>query len=122
MKSSTRARTAGWILAMLVMTSLVSASETEILKEGEGSTAALKDGRADQMSTWSVDAGGGQSSGGGFALVAAIGQPDAGVVARGGTALEGGVWAGAVDLGFIFGDGFESSGTGVWSSVVGGNP
>ncbi len=122
MKSSTRARTAGWILAVLVMTSLVSASETKILKQGAGSTAALKDGRADEMFAWSVDSGGGESSGGDFSLTAAIGQPDAGVVARGGTAFEGGVWAGAVDLGFIFGDGFESSGTGVWSSAVGGNP
>lgn len=120
MKSSTRARTAGWILAVFVMTSLVSASETETLKEGVGSTAALKDGRADQMSTWSVDAGGGQSIGGGFALVAAIGQPDAGVVSQGDIVLAGGLWAGALDTGAIFSNGFESGDTDSWSSVVGG--
>lgn len=77
-------------------------------------------GRADGIDAWSVDSGGGASSGGDFTLTAAIGQADAGVLSQADTAIAGGLWAGAVDLGFVFGDGFESNGTGAWTSTVGG--
>jgi hypothetical protein len=107
-------------LAVFVMTSLVSASETKILKRDVGSTAALKDGRADGMAAWSVDSGGGASSGGGFSLTASIGQPDAGLISQCGTVLAGGLWAGAVNLQPVFCNGFESGGTGGWSAIAGG--
>ncbi len=77
-------------------------------------------GRADGMAAWSVDSGGGASSGGGFSLTASVGQPDAGLTSGCGTVLAGGLWAGAVDLQPVFCNGFESGGTDEWSSVIGG--
>lgn len=122
MKSSTRSRTVAWMLAAIAVTPLAAAAETEVLETDVGSTVALKDGRADVMSVWSVDSGGGESSHGGLTLVATAGQHDAGVVSEGGFALAGGLWAGEVDLGLIFSDGFESNDTDAWSSVVGSAP
>jgi hypothetical protein len=84
---------------------------------GEAPSKALV---ADGIATWSVDGGGGASSGGSFGLTAAVGQPDAGMVSRCSTVLDGGLWAGAVDLQAMFCNGFESGGTGAWSSAVGG--
>ena len=84
------------------------------------SRGAPKEGRADGMAAWSVDSGGGESSGGDFTLTAAIGQPDAGVLSQGDTVLAGGLWAGTLGSECLFCNGFESGGTGAWSSVVGG--
>lgn len=59
----------------------------------------------------SIDGGGGTSSGGGWALIVAIGQPDAGTLSGSTWTLEGGVLAGrsVVPEGdFIFSDGFET--------------
>ncbi len=120
MKLSMRRRVAGWVLVAALVVPIATASEAEVPDPVEGSSAVTKNGRADEMAAWSVDAGGGQSTGGAFALTAAIGQPDAGVVSSGGTVLAGGLWAGTVDFGAIFVNGFESGGTGAWSSVVGG--
>lgn len=122
MKKPIRTRTFGWVLAVAVVIPLAAATETGTPEPGANSTAAVEDGRVDEMSAWSVDSGGGESSGGDFSLIAAIGQPDAGVLSGGGAVLAGGVWAGEMNLGFVFGDGFESGDTGSWSSVVGGNP
>ena len=72
------------------------------------------------MAAWSVDSGGGESSGGDISLIAAIGQPDAGELTQGDTVLNGGLWAGAEELRILFYDGFETGDTGGWSSVVGG--
>jgi len=47
---------------------------------------------------YTIDGGGGTSSGGTFTLSGTIGQPDAGAAMTGGTfTLNGGFWAGAVD-------------------------
>ena len=108
------------MLVAMVVTPLAAATGTEVSETDVGSTVALKDGRADEMSAWSVDSGGGESSGGDFSLTAAIGQPDAGLITQCGTVLAGGLWAGAVDLESLFCNGFESGGTDVWSSAVGG--
>ena len=43
---------------------------------------------------WTVDGGGGTSSGGLFTLSGTIGQPDAGVLAGGSFAIHGGFWVG----------------------------
>lgn len=49
------------------------------------------------LSWWTVDGGGGTSSGGSYSLSATTGQPDAGPVLTGGTYhLEGGFWGGAL--------------------------
>ncbi len=107
------------VLLMLVVP-LAETSEPTVSGEGTDAKAVSKSGRADEMAAWSVDSGGGESSGGDFSLIAAIGQPDAGQLARGGTVLDGGLWGGAVDLQALFDDDFENGDTGDWSSVVGG--
>lgn len=43
---------------------------------------------------WTVDGGGGTSSGGLFTLSGTIGQPDAGVLAGGSFSIHGGFWVG----------------------------
>ncbi len=48
------------------------------------------------LSWWTVDGGGGPSSGGSYTLSGTFGQPDAGVVAGGGYTLGGGFWPGDV--------------------------
>ncbi len=108
---------------LVFLVPLVGASEPVESEADVNSQDAPKQGRADEMAAWSVDSGGGESSGGDFTLTAAIGQPDAGVLSQGDTVLAGGLWAGleGADPGSIFADGFESGGTGSWSAVVGGN-
>lgn len=69
------------------------------------------------ITPWSVDGGGGAASGGTFAIVAAVGQHDTGLANACGRVLDGGVWSSSVDLQPLFCDGFESTGTGSWSSV-----
>jgi hypothetical protein len=46
------------------------------------------------LSWWSADSGGGISSGGGYTLQGAIGQPDAGLMQGGGFSLAGGLLGG----------------------------
>jgi hypothetical protein len=71
------------------------------------------------MSWWSVDGGGGASSGGVFALTGAIGQPDAGLARACGIVLEGGMWSGPVPSETpLFCDGFETGDVGMWSEVT----
>jgi hypothetical protein len=71
------------------------------------------------MPFWSVDGGGGVSSGGDFALTGSVGQPDAGTATGCALALAGGVWSGGTACGTsLFCDGFESATTGAWSSVT----
>ena len=48
-----------------------------------------------ELSWFTVDGGGGMSTGGGFTLSGTIGQPDAGVMTGGGFTLSGGFWSGA---------------------------
>ena len=49
------------------------------------------------LSWWTVDGGGGTSSGNGYTLNGTLGQPDAGTVATGGGyTLAGGFWHGGV--------------------------
>ena len=98
---------------------LAGTGETVGSGEDEGTQVVTKSGRADEMAAWSVDSGGGEASGGDFSVTATIGQPDAGLVSQGDTVLAGGLWAGAVDSQALFCNGFESGGTGSWSSVVG---
>ena len=111
-----------FVVAVLVVLPIVVAGASEPAETGTDveSRGAPKEGRADGMAAWSVDSGGGESSGGDFTLTAAIGQPDAGVLSQGDTVLAGGLWAGALGSGCLFCNGFESGGAGAWSSVVGG--
>lgn len=82
-------------------------------------TAAPKLLQAYDLSWWSVDGGGGTSSGGVFAVTGSLGQPDAGSAGGCGTAVAGGVWSGPEPCGTpLFCDGFESGDTGAWASVT----
>ncbi len=45
---------------------------------------------------YTIDGGGGTSTGGGYTLSGTIGQPDAGTLSGGGYVLEGGFWPGIV--------------------------
>lgn len=47
------------------------------------------------LSWWTIDGGGGASSGGAYELAGTSGQPDAGVLSGGGYELTGGFWVGA---------------------------
>ena len=58
------------------------------------STALARSGY--DLSWWTVDGGGGDSSGGLYALSGTIGQPDAGVLTGGDYTLGGGFWGGGV--------------------------
>jgi hypothetical protein len=44
---------------------------------------------------WTIDGGGGMSSGGSYTLSGTIGQPDAGSASGGGYTLAGGFWEGS---------------------------
>ncbi|MCP4664511.1 MAG: hypothetical protein GY856_54700 [bacterium] len=68
------------------------------------------------LTWWTVDGGGGTSSGDGLVVAGTIGQPDAGGMTGGDYALQGGFWA--VDS-IIFADGFESGDCSRWSSEEG---
>jgi len=47
---------------------------------------------------FSVDGGGGTSSGGGYSIAGTVGQPDAGRMSGGGYTIEGGFWGGVQPL------------------------
>lgn len=68
---------------------------------------------------WTMDGGGGPTVGGGFELLASIGQPDVGVAIGEDYLLQGGFLAGG-DLGILFVDGFESGTTGRWGGTTEG--
>jgi hypothetical protein len=73
----------------------------------------------DAIEWWSVDNGGSVSTGGAWQLTSTIGQPDAGDLAGGAFVLEGGFEIRRPAAGpSVFSDGFESGGTGAWSSVT----
>lgn len=48
------------------------------------------------LSWWTVDGGGGESTGGSYTLGGIIGQPDAGALSGGDYTLSGGLWGGEV--------------------------
>jgi hypothetical protein len=75
--------------ALLVVLALVSA----LLAAGQG--LAPEAGSYD-VSWWTIDGGGGASSGGADAMAGTNGQPDAGVLIGGRYELTGGFWGGAI--------------------------
>jgi len=58
-------------------------------------TVVGQDGSGYDLSWWTVDGGGGESSGDRYALAGTVGQPDAGTLTGGEYSLVGGFWAGA---------------------------
>ncbi len=55
---------------------------------------ALAQSGSFDLSWWTVDGGGGTSTGNGYTLSGTIGQPDTGVMAGGSYSLAGGFWGG----------------------------
>lgn len=73
----------------------------------------------DAMDWWSVDTGGGRTSGGTWTAVSAIGQFDAGTLSAGSITMNGGfVVLDEPGEPPLFADGFESGDHGAWGSVV----
>ncbi len=73
---------------------------------------------ADAMDWWSVDTGGGRTSGGTWMAVSTIGQFDAGTLSAGSTTMNGGfVVVDEPGEPPLFADGFESGDHGAWSFV-----
>ena len=68
---------------------------------------------------WSIDGGGGPSAGGGYELLATVGQTDVGVAFVEDYLIQAGFLAGG-DLGLLFVDGFESGNTDRWDITTGG--
>lgn len=56
--------------------------------------AALAQGNGYDLSWWTVDSGGGSSSGGSYSLNSSIGQAEPGTFSGGGYLLSGGFWFG----------------------------
>ncbi len=84
-----------------------------------GPTAEIKLLAPYDMSWWSVDGGGGTSSGGSFSVTGAVGQPDAGAADGCGATLGGGLWSGHLPcVTPLFCDGFESGDSDAWSGVT----
>ncbi len=89
------------ILALCVMAALLA---TIAAPGGDHATGRLAEREAATSGgfnlTWfTVDGGGGTSSGGDFVLSGTIGQPDAGTLSGGGFVLRGGFWQPVADCG-----------------------
>jgi opacity protein-like surface antigen len=73
---------------------LVAALVTALLLGAAAAAAAVNSGYT--LNWFSVDGGGGTSTGaGGYTVSGSIGQPDAGTLSGGGYTLQGGFWGGA---------------------------
>jgi hypothetical protein len=114
--------------------SVVTAAQAEALRRGGGRLADLRlpqgtplpeflesvlgDGTY-AVPFFSLDAGGGESAGGGFRVLGTIGQPDAAVLSEPATGytLVGGV-RGRLSGFALFRDGFESGDSNRWSTTI----
>lgn len=108
-------RTASALIALAAALAPAWAA-TPLRGEGEGdrATADATGGSALAVARWTIDGGGGRSSGGSYVLSASIAQPDADPLhpATGaGYAIEGGFWPGVVQgvpTTALFADSFEA--------------
>lgn len=113
---------AGILIIGLVVAAMVAAPEAGATdgdaapptSETAATTTAATD--AFTLSWWSVDGGGGISSGGTFTLTGTTGQPDAGTSAGNGQEADGGLWSGKRVT--IFADDLELGNASRWSLVV----
>ena len=77
-------------LAFALLLVLALASALRVAGQGLDPAAGPFD-----LPWWTIDGGGGASSGGAYELAGTSGQPDAGVLSGGGYELTGGFWVGA---------------------------
>lgn len=66
-----------------------------------GTLAAAPNGTF-SIDWWTVDGGGGASSGGAYTLSGTVGQADAGALSGGGLSLQGGFWSGAASRSMLY--------------------
>lgn len=105
-----------WIAVLSLAGVLALASQTLTASESEPQP---KDVEAESINWWSVDSGGGEASGGDWAIVSAVGQHDAGALSGAPMTLDGGfVLPSAPDETPLFSDGFESGNLGAWNSAT----
>jgi hypothetical protein len=109
--------TAGRVASsLLALAAALAPAWAATAQRGEGDLAATDatGGSAFAVARWTIDGGGGRSSGGSYTLSASIAQPDAEPLhpATGaGYAIEGGFWPGVaqgVPTTVLFADGFEA--------------
>ena len=72
------------LLLLLLIVALALATSAAWAQSGDGY----------DLSWWTVDGGGGRSTGGGYTLEGTVGQPDAATWSGGGYTLAGGFWGG----------------------------
>lgn len=105
-----------WVAALSVVGALVLVIPTLIASEPK---AEPKTVAADAINWSSVDAGGGETSGGDWKMISTIGQHDAGALSGSTINVDGGF---VLSLGPtetpLFSDGFESGHLGAWSSAM----
>ncbi len=113
-------RSITFLLAGTLLLALASLITVESQEEphGHGAPDADKASEVLDIPAYSIDGGGGTSSGDDFQLIGSVGQPDAGTVLEGDDyGLTGGVMAVVAPLqGILFCDGFESGDASSWSS------
>ncbi len=78
---------------------LVALLATAVLVGASLAVAAVNSGYS--LDRFTVDGGGGTSSGGSYAVSGTIGQPDAGTLSGGSYTLQGGFWGGAAGAGHL---------------------
>jgi hypothetical protein len=89
-----------WLL--LAVCCLLLAAVSLALAQAEGDPTGSSQSGLD-LSWWTVDGGGGTSSGdGGLRLVGTAGQPDAGLLKGDGFTLRGGLWRGGEAVGTAY--------------------
>jgi hypothetical protein len=86
MKKRTMFRLVFGLLLVLALASALQAAGQSL----------VPDAGSYDLAWWTIDGGGGVSSGGVYALAGASGQLDAGVLTGGGYELTGGFWGGAL--------------------------
>jgi hypothetical protein len=105
-----------WISALSVFGALVLAVPTLHAAQPSPEPKIVE---ADAVNWWSVDAGGGETSGGNWHMISTLGQHDASALSGSSITLDGGfVLPGGPAETPLFADGFESGHLGAWSSVT----
>lgn len=89
-----------------LLLALVASTPLAAGEAARGKQERVPEGTGYTMDWFTVDAGGGSSSGGGFSVEGTFGQPDAGDASGSGFALRGGFWPGELPDP-LFRNGFE---------------
>ena len=83
------------VVLLIGITTATASTNWQRINESPQSGASTDLSTGYDLSWYTLDGGGGSSSGGGYSLSGTIGQPDAGTVSGGGYTLLGGFWGGS---------------------------